>query len=139
MRRDLGADRQAARLGFAQQPHRAHARDVRHVVPGARALGQDQVARHDQVLGFARPTRQAEAGRHLTFVHLRARGEVVIFAVLREQQVEVARVLQRGAHHGGVHHAVPVIAHADGPGVAQVAHFAELLSLDVDRRGCDRM
>ena len=75
---------------------------------------------------------QAEPRRDLAFVHLRAGREVVVLAVLGEQQVEGARVLERAAHHGRVHHAAPVVADADRAGLAQVRHLGELLALRAD-------
>jgi hypothetical protein len=61
-------------------------------------------------------------------VHLGARGEVVVFAVLTEQQVERARVLQRASHHARVHQTVAIVADPDRAGLAQVGHLGELLT-----------
>ena len=62
VRRDLGRDAQPARLGLAQDAHRAEARDVRDVVASAGHLGEEHVARDDDVFGDARPAAEAEPG-----------------------------------------------------------------------------
>ena len=82
MRGDLGGDLEAAALGLAKDAHGTKRRDVRDVVAGSRVLGEEDVARHDRVLGDARPTAEAEPRRDRAFVHLRPGGEGVVLGVL---------------------------------------------------------
>ena len=130
VRRHLGR-RRRSRATFASRRRRTAParRDVRHVVPGADVLGEEDVARDDDVLGDARPAAKAEPRRDRPLVHLRAFGERVVLGVLDDRQVERRRVLERAAHDLAVRDAAPVVAHGDGAGVLQVGHLGELLAL----------
>ena len=59
-------------------------------------------------------------------MHLRAFGQVVILAVLADQEIESARVFHRVAHDRGVHHAHAIVADANRAGLTHVRHFREL-------------
>ena len=111
-------DREPARLGLAQDAHRAEARDVGDVVAGPGRFGEQDVARDDDVFGDARPTAQTEPRRDDPLVHLRALGERVVFGVLDDREIEGARVLERAAHDRARRDAAPVVGDRDRARVA---------------------
>ena len=139
MRRDLGRRADAARFGLAEEAHRAERRHVRDVITRPRVLGEEQIARHDDVFGDARPATKPEPRRDPALVHLGTLGERVILGVLNDGQVERARVLERAAHHGARRHAAAVVGDPDDPSVFELGHFGERFALLADGDGANRM
>jgi hypothetical protein len=95
------------------------------------------VAHYHQLLRFGGHAGDAETARPLPFVHVAVGGEGVVFAMLRERDVQSGRVLERAAHQPVVLHAVAVVGedpHTEG---GHLCHRRELLAVaaDADRSG----
>ena len=115
--RGLGGDGQALGPGRPHHLDAAPGGQVLEVHPGAGEAGQGDVAQHHQLLGLGGLAGDAEAARPRPFVHVPARGERVVLAVLGQGDAEAGGVLERPAHQAGVLHAVAVVgeeAHAEG-------------------------
>jgi len=57
-------------------------------------LGQENIARHHHVFGGGRNSTQAEKRRCRPFMHIAARAEIQILAMLDEGQIEGSRKFQ---------------------------------------------
>ncbi len=88
VRRGLGRDRHTVGLGRAHELDAALRRQVEQMHSRARETGQLDVAMDHQLLGDARPAREAEPAAARALVHDRALGEPGDLAVLGERDAE---------------------------------------------------
>ena len=134
VRRHLGGDVDALRLGPADHLDRTGGGHVGDVHPAVGVPGEHHVARDDGLLGDAGPAGQPEAAGELALVAAGRRpGEVGVLRVLGDDAAEGADVLQRPPHHPRVVHALAVVGEDPHLG-ARARHQAELGEL-LARRG----
>ena len=95
------------------------------------------VAHHHQLLGLRALARDPEAARPLALVHVAARGERLVFAVLRQDHAEVGGVLERPAHQRRILHAAPVVGEQAHAELCHLGHRGESIAgtTDGDRSG----
>ncbi len=91
-----------------------------------------------QLLGDARPAREAEPAAALALVHDRALGEAGDLAVLGERDAETERVLERPTHQQRVLHAVAVVGEQRDTGGRQLGERRQLLAEATDRDAARR-
>ena len=109
VRRGFAGDREAMPARVVHHGHRVARRDVGHVVARSGQLGQHQVAGHHHVFRSGGDAAQSPAHRAGAFVHVAARAQVQVLAVLDDRQSVGAGELHGAAHDAGVHHRQPVI------------------------------
>ena len=120
---------------------RAGGGQVADVHAGADVRGEQHVAGDDRLLGDGGPAGQAELGGDDALVHLGALGEPGLLGVLGDDAVERLHVLQRAAHDHRVVDALAVVGEDPHPGggVVHGAQLGELLALQADGDGADRL
>ena len=103
--------------------------------------GEQHVAGDDRLLGDGGPAAQAELGGDGALVHLGALGQPRLLGVLGDDAVERLHVLQRAAHDHRVVDALAVVGEDPdaGGGVVHRAQLGELLALQADGDGADRL
>ena len=93
---------------------------------------QLDVAMDHQLLGDRRPAGQAEVAAARALVHHRTLGQRGDLAVLRQRDVEGARVLERVPHQLRILHAVAVVGEQVDSGSSELAERRQRLALAVD-------
>src|SRR5713101_4587332 len=139
VRRHLGRDAHAARLALANQADGAGRRDVGDVNVRARQLGQQDVARHHDVLGRPRLAQESQLGRDQSLVHRPAVRQVLVLGMADDGRAEGQGVFHRAAVDLGVHDALAVVGEGDAPRLGQLGHLGQLLALEAARDGADRV
>src|ERR1044071_8535426 len=92
----------SAGLPFSHEPNRSLCRAMCRVIANAADIFRKQnVARDDDILGDRRPTGNPKLGRNAPFVDRRTSRHGMLFAVLRDEQVEWPRIFEDAAHYLG--------------------------------------
>ena len=120
MRGDFRGHGFAVALGVADEFDRAGGGNVLHVVAGADAFVQQQVAGDHQFFGGSRKATEAEFHRGRACIH-RSTGETVLLAVLREDAAEHFYVLECLEHYCCGVDADAIVGEANGPGCTTIA------------------
>ena len=94
---------------------------------------QLDVAMDHQLLGDARPAREAEPAAARALVHDCALGEPGDLAVLGERDAETQRVLEGATHQQRVLHAIAVVGEQRDTGGRQLGERRQLLAEATDR------
>jgi hypothetical protein len=142
VRRDLGGHVDALGLGPAQDLDGAGGRGVGDVHAGAGVAGQHDVARHDDLLGDARPAGQPETARELPLVAARGgAGQRGVLGVLGDDAAECLDVLQGATHDPRVMDALAVVGEDPDAGArpGHQAELGELLAGEPAGDGTDRL
>ena len=102
--------------------------------------GDREVARHDDLFGLGGTPREAERVRVHPFVHVAARDERGILAVIGDHDLvrERLRVEEGVAEHAGGRHAVAVVAEHANPGLDHLSQLGHRLSREPLRDRSDR-
>lgn len=98
VRADFGGDADAFGFAFTNERDRAFRGDMRDVKPCPGEFRESDVAGDDEFFGGAGIAVDAECCADFAFVHDRAVGEVVIFAMLDDHAIKCFSVFERRAH-----------------------------------------
>ena len=138
MGRDVAGDRQAGRLGAADEIQRRARRQVREVEPSARHIAEHvledrEVTGDGRRFGRDRPAAQTEDRRDETVVRLGALGQARFLGVVDDRQPERARVGQRRPQDRRGPDRRPVVGEPDDAGIGQLAERRQPLPCPPDR------
>ena len=107
--------------------------------PGARFAGQDDIARHHDVLGARRDASKAQAHALDPLVDVPSGTQVEILAVIDHRHAERCGVFHGPPHQAGIHHRQAVVADRDGALAAHGSNIGQPLALAALRDRPDRM
>ena len=133
VRRDLGGDPHAARLGRGDRLDRLARAQVLDVDPAVLVAGQRRVARDQRRLGDRRDAGQAEPRRHVALVHDAAAGERRVLLVQAQDAAREPLVLERLAQDAGPVDRLAVVGEPERAGVAQLGHLGQRLAAEAAR------
>ena len=99
MRADFAAEFDAAVARFAEKPHAAPGAEVLAMDRRVAEFREERIALDDDFLAGRRPARQPEHRAPVALVHHAFADEMVVLAMVHDDQPKHARILQRAPHH----------------------------------------
>ena len=133
MRRDLGGDPHAARLGLGDRLDRLARGQVLDVDPALLVAGDRRVARDHRRLRDRRDAGQPEPRGDLALVHHAGARQARVLLVQREHAAAEPLVLERLAQDRGAVHRPAVVGEAERAGVGQLGHLGQRVAVEPAR------
>ncbi len=137
MRRQLGRQLRAVRLGRGDRLDRNAGREVLDVGPRVLVEAEGAVAGDHRRLGDVWHPGEAERGRDRPLPHHPVAGQRRVLLVEEDRAPGEPLVLERPAHHPGVGDRQPVVGEAERAGLAQRRHLGQLAPLHAAGDGRD--
>ena len=145
----LGGDTDAPRPGAAHKLEAAARREMGDVDPAPRHFRQNEVPRHQDLLGSGRKPFQPQNRRVVPLVHHASLGKASILAVVDHRDIENLGVFEGHPHQVRRGDGVPVIGDGNDAALHHVSYLGELLAFplladaadgeDVDHRSLSRL
>jgi len=123
-------DPEAALFRAAHYIERIRTGDGGGVVAATGEFDEPDVALEHDGLGGFRHAGETEAGRKLACVHNARAGKVLIFGVMDDERIEVARIGECTAEDVRVHHALRALGEGDGACGPQEADLGHLVAFE---------